>query len=155
MLDVKIKKLREDAVIPRYMNATDAGMDMYATSIDIQGDYDHKEYTITYGTGLSVEIPDGYVGLLFPRSSIFKYGLQLANSVGVVDSGYRGEVMFKFKTTGVTDKYAELVDGRAYTVGERVGQLIILPYPKVNFVEISELSASDRGEYGFGSTGVK
>ena len=89
-LKVKIKRLSDNAVIPTYAHATDAGMDLVATSKTID------EYgNVVYGTGIALEIPNGYVGLVFPRSSNSKKHLLLTNSVGVIDSGYRGEVTFK------------------------------------------------------------
>ena len=91
-MEVKIKKTHKDAVIPRYAKAGDAGLDLTATSIS------YDEYgNICYGTGLAFEIPEGYVGLIFPRSSNCKKDIILTNCVGVIDSGYRGEVSFKFK----------------------------------------------------------
>ena len=97
-----------------------------------------------YLTGIALEIPSGYVGLLFPRSSVSRTCLSLANSVGVVDSGYRGEIMLKFGCSSTLS---------CYKVGDRIGQLIIMPYPQVQFEQVEELSDSDRGEGGFGSTG--
>ena len=91
-MKVKIKKIHKNAVIPTYAKDGDAGMDLTATSKS----YD-KHGNVVYGTGLAFEIPKGFVGLLFPRSSNAKKDLLLSNSVGVLDSGYRGEVMFKFK----------------------------------------------------------
>lgn len=140
-LDVKIKKLHSDAVIPKYAKDGDAGLDLVATQI-----IDNTSTQVTYGTGLAMEIPYGYVGLLFPRSSIKNYELELSNSVGVADSGYRGEIRAVFnKTNGL--------DSMKYNVGDRVVQLIILPYPKINFVLSDELSDSERGTGGYGSTG--
>jgi dUTP pyrophosphatase len=98
-----------------------------------------------YGTGLAFEIPQGYVGLVFPRSSNAKKDLWLTNSVGVIDSGYRGEVMFKYRPVS----YKE----REYAVGERVGQLIIMPYPHIEFEEVNTLSESERSTGGYGSSG--
>ena len=141
-MEVKIKKLHPDAVIPVYSKPGDAGLDLTATSISSDS-YDN----IVYGTGLAIEIPEGYVGLLFPRSSNSKTDLYLTNHVGVVDSGYRGELMFKFRPIN------GIVDASIYAVGDRIGQLMILPYPSIKFVEADELSDSDRGEGGFGSTG--
>jgi len=139
---VKIKKLHENAVIPVYSKPGDAGLDLVATSID-----DDSYNNIIYGTGLAIEIPEGHVGLLYPRSSNSKTDLYLTNHVGVIDSGYRGEIMFKFRPiNGIEDAFI-------YAVGDRVGQLIIIPYPSIEFVETEELSDSDRGEGGFGSTG--
>lgn len=136
-LNIKIKRLHKDAVIPTKAHPTDAGCDLYATSCH----YDNG--LIIYGTGIAVEIPEGYVGLVFPRSSIANTHLTLSNSVGVIDSGYRGEVMAKFRKGGT----------RGYDVGERIAQLIILPYPEVLFEEAEELSESDRGTGGYGSSG--
>jgi len=96
---------------------------------------------------LAVEIPFGYVGLIFPRSSIYKYDLALTNCVGVIDSGYRGEIMFKFRKTD--DFFSN-----HYNIGDRVGQLIIMSYPTIQPIEVEELSATVRGEGGFGSTNV-
>lgn len=141
MMKVKIKKLHPDAVIPKYAKLGDAGMDLVA----ISEEWNEYNSMVTYDTGLSMEIPEGYVGLLFPRSSISKTDLILANSVGVIDSGYRGPIMFKFR-------YPE--EGMVYDVGDRVGQIIIMPYPQVEFEEVEELSSSERGEGGFGSTGA-
>ena len=137
-MKVKIKKLHPDAVIPSYAKTGDAGMDLTAA-------WAKQEFNlITYGTGLSVEIPKGYVGLLFPRSSVYKTKMILTNCVGVIDSGYRGEIMMKF----------EMMDSNTkYKVGDRIGQLIIMPYPEIQFEEASTLSSTDRGLGGYGSTG--
>lgn len=141
-MKVKIKRLNEKAVIPKRAHATDAGMDMVAISRDFD-----NHGNVVYGTGIAVEIPEGYVGLVFPRSSIHKRDLLLSNSVGVIDSGYRGEITFKFKTAG--DKtYVNI-----YDVGDRIGQLIIMPIPEIEFEEADSLSDTDRGAGGYGSTG--
>ena len=92
-----------------------------------------------------MEIPEGHVGLLYPRSSISKTSCSLRNAVGVIDSGYRGEIMLKFSCS---------TNLNIYNVGDRVAQLIIMPYPQVQFEEVEELSDTDRGEGGFGSTGA-
>lgn len=137
-MKVNIKKLHPDAVIPKYAKRGDAGLDL--TAVDVVAD----ENTLTYKTGLAVEIPSWHVGLLFPRSSVYKTGQTLTNCVGVIDSGYRGEIMLKYTLS----PYA-----KEYDIGDRVGQLIIMPYPKIDFVEVDELIPSDRGEGGYGSTG--
>lgn len=149
-IQVKIKKLREEAVIPAYAHATDAGLDLVAVSKTFD-DFGN----VVYGFGLAVEIPEGFVGLLFPRSSIFRENLDLSNSVGVIDSGYRGEIQAKFKPALRFELPKEPKDLRwnGYQVGERVVQLVVLPCPRVEIVEVEELSESDRGERGFGSTG--
>jgi dUTP pyrophosphatase len=136
---IKVKKLHPDAVIPTYAKAGDAGMDLYATEMEWD---DHGNSC--YCTGLSLEIPAGYVGLIFPRSSISKTPHTLRNSVGVIDSGYRGEVMVKFGGNSSAESYKK---------GDRIAQVMILPYPKIHFVESQDLSESERGSGGFGSTG--
>ena len=141
-MKVKIKKLHPDAVIPSYAKPGDAGLDLTATSKV----WDDKKEKVVFGTGLAVEIPEGYVGLIFPRSSICKTLMSLANSVGVIDSGYRGEIKFFFKP-GYRPK-------RNYEVGDRIGQLIIMPYPQIELEEVAELSETERGEGGFGSSGA-
>lgn len=139
-LPVKIKRLHPNSVIPAYAKPGDAGLDLTAVSEE----WNEDNSMVTYGTGIAFEIPEGYVGLLFPRSSVCKTSLNLSNSVGVIDSGYRGEVMFK---------YRYLEQGLIYDIGDRVGQLIIMPYPKVNLIEVDELSETERGEGGYGSSG--
>lgn len=162
-MKVKIKKLNEKAVMPKKAHATDAGFDLVATSraTDRYGN-------IVYGTGLAVEIPEGHVGLIFPRSSICKVDMLLSNAVGVIDSGYRGEVMAKFKPSWQFDTAAipfqqDSVDVSSidddsgcyiYRVGDRIGQLVILPIPEIEFEETDKLTATDRGTGGYGSTGV-
>ena len=141
-MKVKIKRLNKDAVLPYKAHATDAGMDMVATSRDFD-----DNGNVVYGTGIAVEIPQGYVGLVFPRSSVSRQDMVLSNSVGVIDSGYRGEITFKFKTVG-SKMYPDM-----YHVGDRIGQLIIMPYPDILWDEVDELEDSDRGDGGYGSTG--
>lgn len=153
---VKVKKLHQDAVIPKYAKGGDAGLDLTAVSYSVD-----KYGNVTYKTGLAFEIPEGYVGLLFPRSSISKQNITLCNCVGVIDSGYRGEVMLKFKPLlgefnhiAIKHKYSVWSDKtNIYSVGERVGQLIIMPYPQVELIEADELSNTERGNGGFGSSG--
>lgn len=164
-MKVNIKKLHPDAVIPSYAKPGDAGMDLTAVSVenDLFGN-------IVYHTGLAFEIPEGYVGLVFPRSSNSKTNLYLTNSVGVIDSGYRGEVTFKFKCAHnainflkywFKKKILKKNEGvnihclvqNAYDVGDRVGQIIIMPYPQIEFQEVDKLSETERGTDGYGSTG--
>ncbi len=141
MLQVAVKKLHKDAVVPKYAKPGDAGLDLTATSI-----ISSTTFEVTYGTGLALEIPTDHVGLIFPRSSVRNYELMLSNCVGVIDSGYRGEIQFTFnKTNGL--------DSLKYKVGDRIGQLVILPYPQVTLIEEQELSETERGEKGFGSSG--
>ena len=142
-MKVKIKKLHPDAVVPRYAKPGDAGLDFTATSMKVE---DGVGGCTIYGTGLAVEIPPGHVGLLFPRSSLSNKALILTNHVGVIDSGYRGEIMFKFK-----DYFGARIN--RYMVGERIGQMLIIPYPTIEFEEVEELSDTERGSSGYGSTG--
>ena len=139
-IKIKLKKMNPNAVVPTYAKQGDAAMDLYAAEVikDEWGNY-------VYLTGIAIEIPPGFVGLLFPRSSVSKTCLSLANSVGVVDSGYRGEIMLKYRRTGEANPF--------YSCGDRVGQIMIMPYPQVEFIEAEELSNTERGEGGFGSTG--
>ncbi len=137
-MKVKIKKLSPDAKIPKYAKPGDACMDLYAVNHTVD-QYGNQ----VYDTQIAMEIPEGYVGLVFPRSSVSKTGLSLRNSVGVIDSGYRGPIMLKF--SGETG---------SYLAGDRIGQIMILPYPEIEYVEVSQLSDSDRGSGGFGSTGT-
>ena len=139
--EVKVKKLHPDAVVPKYAKDGDAGMDLVATNI-----ISNTTFDVTYGTGIAMEIPKGYVGLVFPRSSIRKTDLSLTNCVGVIDSGYRGELQATFKKTNGLDSVK-------YKVGERGAQIIILPYPTIYMTEVPELSETERGTGGFGSTG--
>jgi dUTP pyrophosphatase len=139
MVKIKIKKLNSEVNIPSYAKEGDAGLDLIAISKKETDKY------IEYGTGLALEIPEGFMGLLFPRSSISKKDLILANSVGVVDAGYRGELLIRFKKLGE----------ESYEIGERIAQLIVLPFPKIEFEEVEELEESSRGSGGFGSTGHK
>jgi dUTP pyrophosphatase len=140
-MQVKIKKLSHNAVIPTYAKDGDAGMDLVATTI-----VNEETFQITYGLGVAMEIPYGFVGLVFPRSSIRKYDLSLTNCVGVIDSGYRGELQATFrKERGVASK--------KYEIGDKVCQIMIIPYPPIQFEEVEELNNTERGEGGFGSTG--
>ena len=173
-MKVKTKIINKSIPTPplKYAKDGDAGIDLIATSkwFDEFGN-------TCYGTNRAFEIPKGYVGLLFPRSSNAKQDLLLSNSVGVLDSGYRGEVLFKFKCflgkvdeqciEEGNDKHSYIkeiysVDGKSdykkrqindYQIGDRIGQIIIIPYPQIEFEEVEELSTTERGDGGFGSTG--
>jgi len=138
-MKVKIMKLDAAAVIPKYAKNGDAGMDLHAVSFGID-----QNNNYVYGTGLAMEIPEGHVGLIFPRSSISRTAHSLRNAVGVIDSGYRGELIFKFDIN--------THNSPVYEIGDRVGQIIIMPYPEVEFDEVFELSKTSRGTGGYGST---
>lgn len=136
--------LESKAVLPTKAHATDAGYDLTATRITQELD-EARKLILVYHTDLAVEIPFGYVGLIFMRSSVSKTSLTLANAVGVIDSGYRGELILKYKVT--TDALP-----RVYEPGEKVGQLVLVPCYMSDTEFVSELSSTDRGEGGFGST---
>jgi dUTP pyrophosphatase len=142
-MKVRIKKLNENAIIPSYAKDGDAGMDLVATSI-----ISTTSTQITYGIGLALEIPNGFVGLIFPRSSVRKTRLMLSNCVGVIDSGYRGELQATFNKIN-NDSVSE----NDYKVGDRIAQIMIIPHPPIEFEEADELSDTERGDGGFGSTG--
>lgn len=192
-IQVKIKKLVPEAVIPTYAKDGDMGMDVTATSVE----YDKKLDCFVYHTGLAFELPKGYGMLIFPRSSNRKTNSYMANHVGILDSGYRGELLlcFKYKdsvpsifSTIRSDKFIERIannvdirDAKAlaaalikttndivsdnlqlndfmgnfapYKVGDRIGQIVIVPYPTIKFEETDTLSESERGAGGHGSTG--
>lgn len=143
-ITLKFKKLHPDAVTPSKAHPTDAGFDLVA----ISERYDREHDFFEYDTGISVEIPPGYVGLLAPRSSVSKTGLHMANSVGTIDAPYRGPIKARF--------YKNVVSGlrsNAYSVGDKIAQLIIVPIPTVTLEEVKDLSETDRGTGGFGSSG--
>jgi dUTP pyrophosphatase len=132
--------LAEGAKAPERAHESDAGFDLYA----LKKSFADKHGYMEFDTGVSVEIPEGHVGYVFPRSSISNYNLALTNSVGVVDSGYRGSIKFRFKRSTIGNSY--------YDVGDKIGQLIIMPIPQVSYKVVDSLEDSDRSDKGFGST---
>lgn len=179
-MNVKIKRLSDEAVIPTYAHPTDAGMDITATRR-----WTDEYGNICYGTDLAFSLPEGYAMLIFPRSSVSKYDLSLCNSVGILDSSYRGELIFKFTPTlavcGISEdnddddteswdlgdddviiaipgstpylpKNIMHWDQSLYNVGDKIGQIVIIPYPHIEFDEVDELDETERGTGGFGST---
>ena len=147
MVKVKVKKLREDAIVPTYGSKSAAGADLYACT-DGETIMIDADQTVIVHTGLSLEIPDGYVGYIYARSGLAtKSGLAPANKVGVIDSDYRGEIMVSLHNhSGEAQSIAD---------GERIAQLVITPFLKVEYTETDTLSDTVRGEGGFGSTGKK
>lgn len=141
-MKIQFKKLVPEAQKPKFGKPGDAGADLVATSIDFS-----RKDQVVYGTGLAVEIPEGMVGLIFPRSSVRNYDLVLSNSVGVIDSGYRGEIMATFLIGNPHNP------DKIYKVGDRIAQLVIMPVPLAQFIEVEELSETSRGTEGHGSTG--
>lgn len=146
MTSIKVKKLNENAIIPTYGTEFSAGADLYALPGETVTIEPHK--TVMIHTGLAMEIPEGYAGLIFARSGLAsKRGLAPANKVGVVDPDYRGEFMVALHNH--TDEPRE-VEG-----GERIAQLVIVPFIQGSFETVEALSDTVRGEGGFGSTGKK
>jgi dUTP pyrophosphatase len=138
-MKVRFKKLDERAITPTKAKEGDACFDLTAVSIKPGNGF------LQYGTSLAMEIPAGHVGLIFARSSVTKMDLMLKNSVGVIDSGYRGEICFRFyRTSHSKDKL--------YLPGERIGQIMIIPLPEIELEEVAELTDSERGIDGYGST---
>lgn len=141
---IKIKKLTDTAKTPTRGSEYAAGYDLYA---DVKDDVQIKPHeTVKIGTGLAMEIPDGYFGAIFARSGLAaKEGLRPANCVGVCDSDYRGEYIVAI--------HNDSEETRSVTAGERIAQLVVMPYLPVTFDEVAELTDTNRGEGGFGSTG--
>lgn len=145
-MKVRFIKLDDRAVVPTYGSASAAGADLYALAGENIVIPPHK--TVMIHTGLAMELPEGYCGLIFARSGIAtKRGLAPANKVGVVDSDYRGEFMVALHNH--SDESATIAGG------ERIAQLVITPYLRAEFVESDSLTDTDRGAGGFGSTGRK
>lgn len=146
-LPVKIKKLSESAIIPGYATSGSAGMDLVATSekIVIEGTVVYIEY----GTSLAIQLPTGFCALLLPRSSVSSNTtLVLANSMGLIDADYVGEIKVRFKSLVP-------VGVKKYKVGDRIAQLMVIPYPKIDFEVVGDLDKTERGDGGFGSTNGK
>jgi len=138
---VNIKKLHEDATVPKYATEGAACFDLVATARKIGVDN-----SATYATGLAFEVPKGYVMLVYSRSGHgFKEGLRLANCTGVIDSDYRGQVMVKLQSDHPQPDWPR--------VGERIAQAMLVKLPVVEFEEVEELTETKRGQGGFGSTG--
>ena len=137
-MEVKFKKVSDKAITPSYAKPGDNALDLTAIGLDLI-----DSNLFQYDTGIAVEIPVGFVGLVYPRSSISKIDMILANGVGVIDSSYRGSIKLRFKVLG----------SKTYSIGDRVGQLMIVPCPVLSLVEVETLSGTSRGAGGFGSTG--
>ena len=143
-MELKFKKLQEDAVLPSYANPNDAGLDLTAISFTQEFDKSGK-LVLVYHTGLSVEIPEGHMGLIFMRSSVSQKSMSMCNAVAVIDCDYKGEILLKFKIT--TDAIPSV-----YQPGEKFAQLVIVPVVLDETEFVDELSNTERGEGGFGST---
>ena len=145
MVDVKIKKIKNTAIIPTKSTTYAAGLDLYAC-LESESIQILPQTNVKIGTGLSFELPDGYMSLIFARSGIAtKESLRPANCVGIIDSDYRGEYIVPlFNDSNKT---------KTVKNNERIAQLVILPYPEISFTEVDELSSTTRGKNGFGSSG--
>lgn len=152
MQKIQIKPLRKDFRPPTKANSTDAAYDLTAYSIN---DYYTKggDEGVEYGLGFAAAIPDGYCALLFPRSSQTNTDMTLANCVGVIDSTYRGEWKARFKNTMPTKMMDDGLKPLHYQIGDRVAQMMIVPVLEIGFDIVDELSDTNRGVGGFGSTG--
>ena len=156
-MKIKVKKLDKKAVVPKFAYDTDAGADLTASSIEFKNDD-----LVIYGTGLAFEIPKGYFMQIVPRSSIFKYDLELVNSVGIIDADYRGEVKFIFRCTESIAQIRKhyynplirLSTPILYDIGDRIGQAIIRKIVPTEYEEVEELEKSVRGTGGWGSSGI-
>ena len=143
-MELKFKKLNEKAVLPTRSHSTDAGLDLttygFTQEVDASG-----KLVLVYHTGLAVEIPEGHMGLVFMRSSVASKSLTLTNAVGIIDRFFSGEITLKFKVT--TDSIPTV-----YQEGERIGQLVVVPYPQFEPVFVDEIAEGPRGEKGYGSS---
>lgn len=146
-ITVNYKKLSNQAIVPTRGSACAAGYDLYACPTGHDALFIAPGATVMVGTGLAMEIPFGYVGLIYARSGLAcKRGLAPANKVGVIDSDYRGELIVAL--------HNDSSEEQCVMYGDRIAQLIIQPYYACNMIEVKELSSTNRGEGGFGSTGV-
>jgi dUTP pyrophosphatase len=142
LIELPIQRLRDDAVVPQRAYAGDAGLDLSACE---RVELAPGERALV-GTGLAVAIPEGYAGFVQPRSGLAaKHGLAVVNSPGLVDSGYRGELRVVLLNTDASEPFV-------VEPGMRIAQLVVLPIPAFELVEVDELPASERGERGFGSS---
>ncbi len=138
-MNIKFKKTNPNAVTPKYARIGDAGLDLTAISEELNSNY------IEFDTGIAVEIPPGFLGLVLPRSSISNTNMTLSNSIGLIDSSFRGAIKFRFR-------HVPGISNPRYKVGDRIGQLLIIPYPNIELIEVDELNETDRGSQGYGST---
>lgn len=144
-MNINIKKLNEKAIIPTKGSPFSAGYDLYAC-LETESAEIPPQSCVKVGTGISIEVPNGYFGAIFARSGLAtKQGLRPANCVGVADSDYRGEYIVAL--------YNDSTETKVIKNGERIAQLVIMPYLDVTFNETENLTETSRGDGGFGSTG--
>lgn len=168
-IKVKIKKLHPNAKIPEQSYDTDAGYDIFALSdpeVIFSVDYKYNNESdllktfkylsyIEYRTGIAVEPPEGYHFEIYPRSSISEMGFVLANSIGLIDNSYRGEIKLRFKPILTITDRDQIIFTKFYKEGDKIGQLVLKKTNYVEFEEVSELSETPRNKKGFGSTDKK
>ena len=143
-VDIRIKKLTEEAIIPQYANDGDAGLDVCSID-DIEINPGERKFI---HTGLAIEIPEGFAGFMQPRSGLaIKHGISIVNTPGLIDSGYRGELKIILINTDKNELFH-------INKGDRIAQLVIQEVPHVNLIEVDDLNTSKRGEKGFGSSGI-
>lgn len=143
-VDIRIKKLTEEAIIPQYANDGDAGLDVCSID-DIEINPGQRKFI---HTGLAIEIPEGFAGFMQPRSGLaIKHGISIVNTPGLIDSGYRGELKIILINTDKNEPFH-------ISKGDRVAQLVIQEVPHINLIEVDDLNTSKRGEKGFGSSGI-
>lgn len=138
---MKFKKLVPEAVVPTKAHPTDAGFDLTAVSVE----EDRKRNVVTYHTGIAVGLPENCFALLCPRSSVYKHQLQLANGLGIIDQDYHGELIFKYR---IVQPHIS-----RYGIGDRIGQIVVVPMPVLEVEEVDELEETERNAGGFGSSG--
>lgn len=144
MIELAIQRLREDAVVPTRAYSGDAGLDLAACERVELGPGERA----TVGTGLAVAIPDGYAGFVQPRSGLAaRHGITIVNTPGLVDSGYRGELRVILLNTDTSEPFV-------VEPGMRIAQLVVMPVPELDLIEVDELPESERGVRGFGSSAV-
>lgn len=143
-MDIKFKRLSSDVKPPERAYDDAAAWDLYATAKTVVDNKDHGY--VEYGTGLAIEIPTGYVGKIYPRSSVSKTGMILSNSVGIIDPDYRGEILFRYKWIAGT---------KAYEVGDKIGQFRLEKTIPITWIESTELSDTSRGTGAYGSSDAK
>jgi len=151
-MQVKVKKLHPDAILPQYATAGAACFDLHALTVDdayALGAHVTESRPVVCGTGLAFEVPEGYALMVYSRSGHgFRFNTRLCNAVGILDSDYRGELMVKLTCDNDDDAYLSVKPG------DRIAQAMIVPVPRVELVEADSLGETDRGAGGFGSTGA-
>ena len=154
-MNVNFKKENPKSIMPRKAHSSDGGYDLVSVAVKLEelDTMKNKDLLyVEYDTGISVEIPTGFVGKVYARSSISNTGWSLANGVGIIDSGYRGTIKLRFVPNNSTTPKSRIVD-LPYGLNQKIGQLMIEPSININFIQSERLTETVRSERGFGSTG--